>query len=243
MRDQIIAWVRGSLGRPRRAVRWSSTGAGEQGLLHRSRPPLAGRWAPADPRTPRAGVGDAARHDPRRLAGPRRRHPRLREAGHRRRERHRRRRRHAPARWPATWSSRPRRPSSSRSSSAGASPPTPVGPTSSPGLVGLQKAKELFFFGDDVPAAEDADRLGLVNRVVPGDELPALAASGRRGWPRARPRPSAMAKWLTNRSLESDRATAFWDEAAAQELVNRHRGLPEGFDRLRRARAPVFRGW
>ena len=37
-------------------------------------------------------------------------------------------------------------------------------------LVGIQRAKELFFFGDDVPAAE-ALQLGLVNRVVPQGEL------------------------------------------------------------------------
>ena len=37
-------------------------------------------------------------------------------------------------------------------------------------LVGPQKAKELFFFGDDLPAS-DAERLGLVNRVVPRVEL------------------------------------------------------------------------
>ncbi len=37
-------------------------------------------------------------------------------------------------------------------------------------LVGIQKAKELFFFGDDVPAAE-AFRIGLVNRIVPRAEL------------------------------------------------------------------------
>src|SRR5208283_6234316 len=39
-----------------------------------------------------------------------------------------------------------------------------------PRLIGPQKAKELFFFGDDVPAGE-AERLGLVNRVVPRDRL------------------------------------------------------------------------
>jgi 2-(1,2-epoxy-1,2-dihydrophenyl)acetyl-CoA isomerase len=37
-------------------------------------------------------------------------------------------------------------------------------------LVGLQKAKELFFFGDDIPAAE-AHRIGLANKVVPRADL------------------------------------------------------------------------
>ena len=39
-------------------------------------------------------------------------------------------------------------------------------------LIGPQKAKQLFFFGDDVPAAE-AERLGLVNLVVDGASLSA----------------------------------------------------------------------
>ena len=43
-----------------------------------------------------------------------------------------------------------------------------------PRLIGLQKAKEMMFFGDAVPAAE-AERLGLVNRVVPADELEKVA--------------------------------------------------------------------
>src|SRR4029079_6494551 len=43
-----------------------------------------------------------------------------------------------------------------------------------PRLVGLQRAKQLAFLGDKLSAA-DARALGLVNRVVPVDELDAAA--------------------------------------------------------------------
>src|SRR4029079_5116990 len=43
-----------------------------------------------------------------------------------------------------------------------------------PRIVGMHKAKELIFFGDDLPAAE-AERLGIVNKVVPAAELQAAA--------------------------------------------------------------------
>ena len=110
-------------------------------------------------------------------------------------------------------------------------------------LIGPQKAKELFFFGDDVPARE-AERLGLVNKVVPRAELDGRGRRpGRPAWPRRRPRPSASAKYLTNRALDTDRATALWDEAVGQELVTGTEDCREGLAAFAERRPPVFRGW
>jgi len=109
-------------------------------------------------------------------------------------------------------------------------------------LVGIQKAKELFFFGDDVPAAE-AYRLGLVNRVVPRAELAetveALATRLASGPTKA----IGMAKWLTNRALDVDRATAFLDEAMAQELLTRTHDSREGLASFVERRPSTFTGW
>jgi 2-(1,2-epoxy-1,2-dihydrophenyl)acetyl-CoA isomerase len=51
------------------------------------------------------------------------------------------------------------------------------------------------------------------------------------------------AKYLTNRALESDRATALWDEAVAQELVIGTEDCGEGLAAFAERRPPVFRGW
>ncbi|MGA8724054.1 MAG: enoyl-CoA hydratase-related protein [Acidimicrobiales bacterium] len=111
-----------------------------------------------------------------------------------------------------------------------------------PRLIGIQRAKELFFFGDELPA-RDAERLGLVNRVVPRDELHDLAGQWAARLASGPTRAIAAAKYLTNRSLESDRAAALWDEAVAQELVVGTEDCREGLRAFAERREPTFRGW
>lgn len=111
-----------------------------------------------------------------------------------------------------------------------------------PRLVGIQKAKELLFFGDDLPA-DDALRLGLVNRVVPAADLEATAGALAARLAAGPTKAIAMAKWLVNRSLDSDRATAFDEEAWAQELVIGTADSAEGLRAFAERREPRFRGF
>jgi 2-(1,2-epoxy-1,2-dihydrophenyl)acetyl-CoA isomerase len=109
-------------------------------------------------------------------------------------------------------------------------------------LVGPQKAKELFFLGEDVPAAE-AYRIGLANKVVPRAELEKTLADLAGRLAHAPTKAIALSKWLTNRSLDSDRITAFWDEGFAQELISGTEDSKEGMMSFVERRPAEFKGW
>jgi 2-(1,2-epoxy-1,2-dihydrophenyl)acetyl-CoA isomerase len=111
-----------------------------------------------------------------------------------------------------------------------------------PRLVGPQKAKELMFFGDFV-SADDAERLGLVNKVVPDDELETEARAWAERLAAGPTRALSLTKWLVNRSLESSRAEAFGDEAIAQDLNMGTHDAQEGVQSFVERRDPEFRGW
>ena len=110
-----------------------------------------------------------------------------------------------------------------------------------PRIVGLQKAKEISFFGDDIHAPE-AFAMGLINKVVPYADLDKTVAQ----WAQrlaSGPTPAIGAAKRLNASLDSSREHAFSDEAWAQELVNGTHDSREGMMAFVERRDPGYKGW
>jgi 2-(1,2-epoxy-1,2-dihydrophenyl)acetyl-CoA isomerase len=111
-----------------------------------------------------------------------------------------------------------------------------------PRLTGLHKAKELVFFGDDLHAVE-AERLGLVNKVVPAVDLDATVAAWAARLAAGPTVAIGLSKRLLNRSLDSDRAGSFAEEAAAQEIAMTSHDAQEGVASFVERRPSQFKGW
>lgn len=110
-----------------------------------------------------------------------------------------------------------------------------------PRLVGPRRAKELMFFGDALSAA-DAERIGLVNRVVPDAELDKTAREWAARLAAGPTRALALTKQLVNASLDGDRTAAFAAEAAAQEINMTTADAQEGVRSFVERRSPEYRG-
>jgi 2-(1,2-epoxy-1,2-dihydrophenyl)acetyl-CoA isomerase len=111
-----------------------------------------------------------------------------------------------------------------------------------PRLVGLQKAKEICFFGDDIHAPE-AERMGLVNRVVPFADLDKTVTEWARRLASGPTVAISTAKRLLNQSFDVSRQQAFLDEAWGQELVGNSADQGEGMKSFVERRDPDFKGW
>lgn len=119
--------------------------------------------------------------------------------------------------------------------------PDALGPWLLPRIIGVRRTMELFLLAEDLPA-QRACELGLVNRVVPPDELAAATEEWAERLASGPTRTFAMTKWLVNRSLDSDRAAMAYDEASAVELISHTEDAAEGVASFRERRPPQWKG-
>ena len=101
-----------------------------------------------------------------------------------------------------------------------------------PRVVGLARASELLMLGDRM-SAEEALRIGLVNRIVPPD---ALMAEARALAQRLATGPSfalGMTKTLLNQELDIDFASAIEAEAQGQAICMQSPSFREAYEAFR----------
>lgn len=110
-----------------------------------------------------------------------------------------------------------------------------------PRIIGLAKAKELMFLGEDVEA-DRALELGLVYKVVPHeslmDEAMELAGKLASGPTRA----IGMMKSMLNKAFESDLASALDREGSLQGIAVSTQDVVEGVTSFMQKRPPEFKG-
>ncbi|WP_198020098.1 enoyl-CoA hydratase/isomerase family protein [Nocardioides sp. J54] len=109
-------------------------------------------------------------------------------------------------------------------------------------LVGPARAAEIAFSARIV-GADEAERIGLVNRVVPTDELFDAAVELAGQIARNSPAGVRMSKRAIQRNLEvTSYAAALELENRGQALMTRTRDMPEALAAFKEKRAPRFTG-
>ncbi|MBN2623152.1 MAG: enoyl-CoA hydratase/isomerase family protein [Acidimicrobiales bacterium] len=110
-----------------------------------------------------------------------------------------------------------------------------------PRIVGLQKAKELALLADIIPA-DEAQRLGLVTRVVPRTDLDAAVADIAGRLAAGPPLALSSTKRLLNQSAHVSLAQALEAEAQAQAVNFGSRDTAEALRAFVEKRTPTFEG-
>ena len=110
-----------------------------------------------------------------------------------------------------------------------------------PRIVGIRKAKEIILMGGRLSARE-AERIGLVNRVVPPRELEAATEEMAAKLAEKSPVAVRIAKTLINRALEADRVTAAELEVMSAIVNATSEDYQEGITAFNEKRKPVFKG-
>ena len=98
-----------------------------------------------------------------------------------------------------------------------------------PRVVGLTKATELLFTCDFI-SAHEAERIGLYNRVVPGNELATATWEMAERLARGPAFALAKTKEMLNRELNMSLETALECEAQAQAICMQHHDYSEAYE-------------
>ncbi len=108
-------------------------------------------------------------------------------------------------------------------------------------LVGMSRAFEYAATGRDIPA-EEAERVGLVNRVLPPEELEAETVSLARTLAQAPTKAIGLIKRTLNKSLSGDLESILEYEALIQQIASETEDHREGLRAFLEKRPPVFQG-
>ncbi len=110
-----------------------------------------------------------------------------------------------------------------------------------PRLVGIAKALELIWTGDVIDAQE-AERIGLVSRVVPPQDLMAAAIAFAQRLAQGPPLAISLAKTAVYQGLDLDIHSAFEYAATAESITLTSEDHREGVTAFREKRSPHFQG-
>jgi 2-(1,2-epoxy-1,2-dihydrophenyl)acetyl-CoA isomerase len=111
-----------------------------------------------------------------------------------------------------------------------------------PRVVGMHKAKELIFFGDDL-SAQDAATLGIVNKVVPAGELQAAAKEWAERLASGPTKAIGWSKKMLHDASQMSRRDFLEQEAMLVEINGMTVDSKEGVASFRERRAPEWKGW
>jgi len=111
-----------------------------------------------------------------------------------------------------------------------------------PRIVGMHKAKELVFFGDDLSAA-DAATLGIVNKVVPAADLVTATTEWAERLAQGPTKAIGWSKKLLHDASELSRRDLLEEEAMLVEINSSTEDSKEGVASFRERRPPEWKGW
>lgn len=110
-----------------------------------------------------------------------------------------------------------------------------------PRLIGLHRAKELAFFGD-VLSADEVHAMGLLNRVVPDDELDGVVADWAARLANGPTLALSMTKKMLNDSMANEMEQAVEEEARSQTVNFGTTDTAEAIQAFLDRREPRFEG-